>query len=119
YNPDGTLDNTFGPAGFGEVLSNFGIGGAAAEAVGLQSDGKIVVVGHVALGGKSFFAVARYNTDGTRDTTFGLNGNGTATVDLGSASAEASALAIQANGGIVVAGNLTYNGGQTIHPVRV
>src|SRR5206468_4763528 len=50
YNPDGTLDNTFGAAGIGEVLSNFGIGGAAAEAVGLQSDGKIVVVGHVALG---------------------------------------------------------------------
>jgi uncharacterized delta-60 repeat protein len=119
YNPDGTLDSTFGPAGIGEVLSNFGIGGAAAEAVGLQADGKIVVVGHVALGGKSFFAVARYDTDGTRDTTFGLNGNGTATVDLGSASAEAGALAIQANGSIVVAGNLTFDGGQTIRPVLV
>jgi uncharacterized delta-60 repeat protein len=119
YNPDGTLDTSFGLVGNGEVLSNFGVGGAVAEGVALQSDGKIVVVGRVALGGKSFFAVVRYNTDGSRDTTFGLNGNGTATVDLGNAGADAGAVAVGANGAIVVAGVFSADGGQTFHPLLV
>jgi uncharacterized delta-60 repeat protein len=62
YNPDGTLDTTFG------------IKGKVATAVGgpvaLQTDGKLIV-GGATTGG---IGLARYNTSGTLDTTFGTNG---------------------------------------------
>ena len=71
YNTDGTLDTSFD--GDGKVTTDFSGGHDEARAVALQTDGKIVVGGYATvLGGQS--ALARYNSDGTLDTTFSSDG---------------------------------------------
>src|SRR5439155_20064833 len=71
YNADGTLDASFGAGG--KVVTDFG-GNDVANGFTFQPDGKIVVVGRTDGGLMGDFAVARYNTDGTLDTTFGTGG---------------------------------------------
>ena len=76
YNPDGSLDGSFGTAG--RVLTDFTVPGGhrgeedAARAVALQSDGKIVVAGYAKHPHAAReFVVARYTPSGQLDTTFG------------------------------------------------
>ena len=86
--------------------------GDGARAVAVQPlDGKIVAVGYVDSGGGNYdFAIVRYNTDGSLDAGFGVNG---IVVTAVSASAdEARAVVIQPGGKIVVAG-VAYNGADT------
>ena len=81
----------------------------AANAVAVQPDGKIVVAGF-ALPNNAVdldFALARYNPDGTLDTSF--DGDGIVTTNLGTQSDDAVAVAIQPDGKIVAVGN-TDNG---------
>lgn len=81
YNADGTLDTTFG-GGDGFVLTDFApdnvtdVAGYedAANAVALLPDGDFVVVGSSRLGFRGDIAVARYNADGTLDTSFSGDG---------------------------------------------
>ncbi len=71
FNPDGTLDNTFSGDGFFTLFDNSQF--ESANAVAIQPDGKIVVVGGE--GGTATEAfVFRLNTDGTLDTTFSGDG---------------------------------------------
>jgi uncharacterized delta-60 repeat protein len=110
YNTNGSPDKTFSVDGrtntdFG--AHEFGMG------VALQSDGKIVVVGvQVPIGSQiSDFAVARYNPDGTLDTTF--SNDGKVTTDFFHERDQGAAVAIQTDGKIVVvglAGRNTQNG---------
>lgn len=97
----GALDPSFGDAG--QVATTFPIG-SFATAVAIQADGKIVAVGAAAgasLDGE--FAVARYDTDGDLDPTFGDAGT-MVTPIAGGDGDEARSVAIQENGRIVVAG---------------
>src|SRR2546425_1191895 len=80
----GALDTSF--SGDGKATIDFGAGvRVEASDVAVQSDGKTVVVGRsVGSGGLILdFAVARYNFDGTPDTTFGPNHNGTILTHVG------------------------------------
>ena len=113
YTKDGTLDTSFGSSG--EVTNNFGFPYALATSVALQADGKIVVAGMVGNGYSYDFAVARYDTDGTLDTTFG--GTGEVTTDFGSWTAGAGGVAVEADGKIVVAG--TSSTGPCVSSVAV
>lgn len=76
YNTNGTLDTTFGDNG--RIITDFDPNGGTegAWAAALQPDGKIIAAGYVALvnPGPSYFAIARYNTDGSLDQTFGSGG---------------------------------------------
>ena len=73
YNTDGTIDATFGNAGI--ALTQFSAGSTdIAQAVTLLNNGKILVVGTTTLQNNTDFALARYNADGTPDTSFGTNG---------------------------------------------
>lgn len=101
--PAGSLDLSFGNAG--KVVSSFSSSIERANAVGLQSDGKIVIAGFAsyAATGKDFL-VARYNADGTLDATFGNNGSTTLDLQLGSDDI-ANSLVIDSQGRIIVAGN--------------
>lgn len=92
-----SLDPTFGSAGI--TSTAFGNYGAAARVV-IQPDGRIVTAGQDALGD---FALARYTTSGVLDTSFNGTGKVT-TTPSGSCSGQARALALQADGKIVVAG---------------
>jgi hypothetical protein len=59
YRPNGTLDPSFG--GTGVVTTVILIGGLSiADAVALQSDGKIVAAGTAGANGPVQFALARY-----------------------------------------------------------
>lgn len=104
YNSNGTLDSTFGKAGI--VTTAFGTISAAIEEIALQSDGKIVAAGTVAstplaIGGQ--FGVARYNANGTLDSTFGSGGQ--VTVSIGGLDADRVAgVVIAKDGSIIVAG---------------
>ena len=115
YNADGSLDLNFGTGG--KVTTNFVfpdgfLGRAAALSVALQTDGKIVAAGVVVDGrGSLFFALARYNADGTLDTDpvtgFGeqlvVGGNRTGKVTTSNGHAALS-VAVQTDGKIVAAG---------------
>jgi len=111
YNADGSLDTTFGDPGLsplsGIVTTNFGQLDDIHDAV-LQADGKIVAVGSTFIGGKVELALARYNTDGGLDTSFGTAGQ--VTTDLGGVNQSANSLVIQPDGKLVVAGVYAPNG---------
>src|SRR5439155_1459581 len=104
YNPDGSLDNSFGG---GIVNSPVGNSQDHANSVAIQTDGKIVVAGSTCKGVGTFgctgtsFAIVRYNPNGSLDTSF----NGTGIVITGNSDGGASDLAIQTDGKIVVAGD--------------
>jgi uncharacterized delta-60 repeat protein len=108
YEPDGTLDHSFG--GNGKVKTRWADGDGGASAVAIQADGKIVTAGgwlsDSCCPSESAFALARYNADGTLDSTFSGNGKvkTSFTVDGQIAGGAASGVAIQADGMIVAVG---------------
>jgi uncharacterized delta-60 repeat protein len=102
FNSDGSLDTSFGSDGV--TLTPVGSQFAIAFAVTIQSDGKIVVAGQGADGGGNWgFAVARYNSDGTLDTSFGSSGIALTTVDYANTMVP-DAVAINSAGKIIVSG---------------
>ncbi len=101
YNSDGTLDASFGTGG--RVITPVGY----ANKVAVQADGKIVVVGQSSFIAPSGFAVVRYNPNGSLDTSFGVGGR--ITTLFGGRNASASAVMLQPDGKIVVAGNSSNN----------
>ncbi len=100
YNPNGTVNANFGSNG--QVVTAVGTGDDALEAIAIQHDGKIVAAGTCALGGEDAFCVVRYNADGSLDTTF--SGDGRVITSVTTDRDFARALALQADGKIVVAG---------------
>jgi uncharacterized delta-60 repeat protein len=106
YNPDGTPDASFGSGG--QVTTDF-LANDGLNDVTLQADGKIVVTGRSmepGFGGDDF-AVARYEADGTLDTTFGVAGLVRTDV-AGGSSDDARGIAIQTDGKILVAGQSAF-----------
>jgi uncharacterized delta-60 repeat protein len=101
YNPNGTLDASFGTGG--KVTTSIGPGNDSISGIGVQADGKIVVGGTTFNGTSEDFAVARYNANGSLDTTFGSGGK--VTTSLGAFNDRANDLALQPDGKIVVVGN--------------
>lgn len=97
YNTDGMLDTSFGSDG--KITTDLGASSYdAAYSVIQQADGKLVVVGT----SDSDFALARYNTDGTLDTSF--SGDGKLTTDFSSSYDDAYSVIQQADSKLVVAG---------------
>jgi uncharacterized delta-60 repeat protein len=74
YNPNGSLDGSFGAGG--QVITPFTAATDFAFGVGVDSDGKIVVGGVAERTSASFgdAALARYNPDGSLDGSFGSGG---------------------------------------------
>jgi uncharacterized delta-60 repeat protein len=107
--PNGLLDTTFN--GTGKVVTQwtdvFGNVGAAAHGVAVQADGKIVVAGDVR--NSTFISnidwgLARYNDNGTLDTSFGAAGTGKVVQDFFTKSDQAFDVEIQSDGKIVAGG---------------
>lgn len=95
YNPDGSLDTSFGTGGKVTTPIPTAYGGEA-YAAALQTDGKIVVGG--SSGDNRDFVIARYNPNGSLDTSFGTGGIVT------TATGYVRALALQPDGKIVAVG---------------
>ena len=110
YNSDGRPDTTFGSDG--AVTTNIGLKSSDSPgfAVALQTDGRVVVAGLSLTATGYDFAVVRYNSDGSLDTTF--DGDAKVTTDIAGSTDVARAVAIQPDGKIVVAGTADV-GGQT------
>jgi uncharacterized delta-60 repeat protein len=95
YNSDGSLDTSFDTDG--KVTTDFG-SGSWGNSVTVQSDGKILVAGE----GGDDFAVVRYNSDGSLDTSFDTDGK--VTTSVGSFNVSAYSVTVQSDGKILVAG---------------
>jgi uncharacterized delta-60 repeat protein len=100
YQANGTVDAAFGSGGT-VVLAVSG-GHDAARAIARQGDGKLVVAGYAAAGTNSDIAAARVHSDGSADATFGAGG--TVVTAVSPQTDEASSVAIQPDGKIVLAG---------------
>jgi len=114
YNPDGSLDPSFGIGGLQRThLGVTGYDSDYAAAVALQPDGKIVVAGttdplppcdfsiDTCTDPPPDFALVRYNTDGSLDGSF--SGDGKQATDFGSEE-EAFGVALQPDGKIDAVG---------------
>lgn len=101
-NGNGTMDTGFNSTGF--VFTQSG-NSAKANAVKIQSDGKIVVAGNAQAG----FLAMRYNTGGTLDTS-GFGSSGIANISFGTF-AQCNSMVIQSDGKIVLAGSSDSNFG--------
>jgi uncharacterized delta-60 repeat protein len=101
-NVDGTLDTSFSADGVATVA----IDGQNAQFydTALQSDGKIVASGSVGWGSNFMVLVARFDANGTLDTTF--DGDGMVTTDLTPRDENGFSMALQTDGKIVVCGNI-------------
>ena len=113
YDSRGVPDASFGAAGTGVVTTDFHGDTDRAYAVAVQPDGKIIVAGHAtdAAGTGNDFAVARYDIDGSLDTTFGEDGTGLVTTDIAGIADFAYAVTLQPDGAIVLAGRVSDDGG--------
>ncbi|PYJ06952.1 MAG: hypothetical protein DMF06_17020, partial [Verrucomicrobia bacterium] len=101
YNTNGTLDTSFD--GDGKAITPVLSSDDLALAVAIQPDGKIVAAGFAINVGTDDFAVVRYNTDGSLDPTFDSDGKATFNI-VPTFNDIATAVAIQPDGKIVVAG---------------
>jgi uncharacterized delta-60 repeat protein len=101
YTNNGILDTSFGSQGI--VTSLFGLS-CRATCVAIQADQKIIIAGNVYQDAQSIanrFLIARYNTDGSLDTSFGNAGIVSVLVGDGGI---ANSIALQTDGKIVIAG---------------
>jgi uncharacterized delta-60 repeat protein len=111
YLPDGSLDPSFGTGG--QVETDVGAGPFGALA--LQPDGKIVVAGGSTYGSTNQFTLARFDSNGSLDTSFGTDGS-TNTVIPTSLDASwypwgagVAALAVLPDGKVLAAGSALWN----------
>jgi uncharacterized delta-60 repeat protein len=123
FNRNGTPDTTFGadggndgtPDGF--VSLDLGKGDDVANGVALQSDGKIVVAGSHREGGSENIIVARFQSNGKLDGSFGKSDDGTpdgvVSQSLGDGDDVARAVAIDSHHRIVISGTTTAKDGST------
>jgi len=88
--------------GDGKVRTLIGASTARLEALAIQADGRIVAAGYSWNGTNNDIALARYNVNGSLDTTFDTDGK--LTTPIGTGSDIANSVVIQADGKIVVGG---------------
>jgi uncharacterized delta-60 repeat protein len=92
---DGSRDASFGPNTdpfhTGQVTTPIGATGDQAVGIAVDADGKIVVAGDAEIGPREQFALARYNPDGSLDTTFSDDGKLTTVIDGGAGAGDAGA----------------------------
>jgi uncharacterized delta-60 repeat protein len=97
YNKNGKLDKTFNITGKKVINDGF------CNVVLVQTDGKILIGGSVAIGNTTAFGLWRMNSDGSMDNTFGTNGYQTVSFPAGYVIC--FAMALQPDGKILIGGN--------------
>ncbi len=136
YNLDGTIDLSFNPQGVfgglpGRVTLDVQGTNDLLNAVAIDKDNKIVIAGSTAgtltaglTSELTSFSVARFNTDGSLDTTFNAlgqlpGGPGVALIDVSIFSDVANGLAIDSNDRIVIVGTTSDGISQNVAVVRL
>ncbi len=100
YNVDGTLDDDFN--GNGILTDSFGSHDDIGRSVTIQQEGKIIIAGDSYNGSNIDLTIARYNENGSRDLSFGVEGK--IITDFGF-DEEAYSVIIQTDGKIILAGS--------------
>ncbi len=98
----GKTDSSFGRNGM--VITDLGLAGIKCNAMALQADGKIILEGTYFKGGNNI-VLTRFNNDGQPDKTFGTNGK---QLNVYKNFPWGNAMALQADGKIVVAGYVYF-----------
>jgi uncharacterized delta-60 repeat protein len=98
--PDGIIDASFGNSG---ITPSFFAGNAEGLYVTVQTDGKIIGT-HTNYGD---IGLVRYKTEGTFDSTFGVNGR--SIVDMSGVDDRAYSILLQPDQKIIVAGGFNYD----------
>jgi uncharacterized delta-60 repeat protein len=98
-NTNGTLDTTFGTGGI--VSNSFGVEFVQAYGIAVLPNGKIVVAAEGITGG----SIGRFNSDGSVDTTFGVNGFAISNDNGVNAAGGAAVMAVLPDGKIIVTGD--------------
>ncbi|MDD2413449.1 MAG: T9SS type A sorting domain-containing protein, partial [Bacteroidales bacterium] len=108
YNIDGSLDLTFGTAG--KLVLSIGPAFDFLMSVCVQSDGKILLGGHtyIDFGPKYDIVVARLESNGTLDYSFGIGGYAKARIVEGEN--YVTDMKVQTDGKIILAGNTVSDG---------
>ncbi|MEQ1643055.1 MAG: hypothetical protein ABL959_06390 [Pyrinomonadaceae bacterium] len=115
YNPDGSLDSSFGTGG--KVLEAVGASSNEVRSLAIQSDGKIVVAGFNGVGTQRDFSVARFNSNGTLDLNFGNAGKIITPIEASSEDT-ASGMVLQSDGKIIVVGTTVRTNNSNLAVVR-
>lgn len=113
YNADGTLDTAFGSGG--KVTTTVSSDEEYVSGVVVDSQGRILVAGS-ANEGKAF-AIVRYNSDGSPDTTF--DDDGILTFDFGVDGCEANAMFLDNDEKIVLVGMIDKGSDQDFALARI
>ena len=103
YKTDGVLDTTFSSGGSGKLIAGIGANNDYANRIAIQPDGKIVAAGFCYNAGANGVCVARFNADGSFDTT--LNSTGKVFTAVGGINDDAASIVIQPDGKILTAGS--------------
>ena len=106
YNSDGSLDNTFGVNG---IVTSSSTSEELLRNLAIQIDGKIIAATSIVLSDKHFIKIRRFNSNGSLDNTFGVNGIVT---DFNNPSSFCRNITIQSDGKIVIAGHSSFNIGK-------
>lgn len=114
YNPNGSLDNSFGSGG--KVVTPVYTADDYGWSCAFQPDGKIIVGGYSVINANSDFALVRYNSNGTLDNSFGSLGK--VTTPVGPADDRGRSVTLQADGKIVLGGRSTIGGTEDFALVR-
>jgi len=107
YTQNGSIDGSF--LGGPQTVDVYG-GDDTLNGLEIQTDGKVLLSGTSYSGDNTVtdFALVRFNSDGSRDSSFGLLGNGIVTTDLfGKGDYAFAGLALQPDGKIITGGG-TY-----------
>ena len=107
---DGSLDPEFNFDG--TVTSPIGPSDDEIMALVLQDDGKIIAAGYSSNGTDRDFALARYNSDGSLDRNFGMEG--VVVTSVGNSDDEITDMTLQEDGAIVVTGSALGTAGRVI-----
>ncbi|MFL5830795.1 MAG: hypothetical protein ACJ76X_12835 [Solirubrobacteraceae bacterium] len=98
----GSIDTSFGTAGYSTVTLGTWAGAAA---VAVQGDGKIVTAGQAEVNGENEIVATRMTPSGALDPSFGSAGIVTVRINGGAGVDSGAGLALQADGKIVIAGS--------------
>lgn len=107
YQTNGSLDNSFGVNG--KVFLSVGTSSDFGYTLALQADGRFIISGYYVVTSINHdIFVARYNSNGTLDSSFGVNG--ISVIQISAGKDEIYSSAVLSNGEIVLGGFTMYNG---------
>ena len=118
FEVNGAIDNSFGTSG--KVMNTVDNFSAYAKDIVIQNDGKILLAGSIIDNTFNYaFAVARYNYDGSLDTSFDTDGEKSFSFNSLFPPNDASCVALQSTGKILIGGSVNNNSNMDIGIARL